>query len=245
MGQSWLSGKGCIVTLFGTDVGFALAAALSQRRARVALLTDTLVSLDSDVMRVPVAFESRSEIEGAFERACTEIGPVACVVHSAAPSVSRFANAVECCSYEEWEGATHAALRSTIYCFQAAHNYFKDRGGSIVAFGPVVSLVGASGLVPLATALEAERALAKSAARQWGPKGIRVNWLALANEHYSELRSAAIPSVPEAGVSGPPVGYVPELASDVANAVEVLASPAAAAITGATINLDGGNWMVP
>jgi NAD(P)-dependent dehydrogenase (short-subunit alcohol dehydrogenase family) len=117
---------------------------------------------------------------------------------------------------------------------------------TILMFGPVLSLVGAPGLVPLSTVLEGQRALVKSAARQWGRKGIRVNWVAIGSEgNYPALASAAIPQVIELGPPPPPLGRVPNLASDAAALIGLLGSDAASVITGATLNIDGGNWMVP
>jgi NAD(P)-dependent dehydrogenase (short-subunit alcohol dehydrogenase family) len=149
-------------------------------------------------------------------------------------------------SYAQWSEASHDALKCTIYCLQAAHDHFEGRLGSIVVFGPALSLVGAGGLVPLSMALEAQRSLMKSAARQWGRKGIRLNWVAVGAEgNYSELASAAVPRVPEFDSQPPPLGRVPDFVSDVAALIGLLGCDAARAVTGATLNIDGGNWMVP
>jgi 3-oxoacyl-[acyl-carrier protein] reductase len=82
---------------------------------------------------------------------------------------------------------------------------------------PSVSLLGAVGLVPLTTALEGVRALAKSAARQWADHGITVNCI---------------------------VGDL-ELRDEIAGVVDFLAGEAGGAITGQTIVVDGGSVMLP
>ena len=51
------------------------------------------------------------------------------------------------------------------------------RAGRRCSSGPSVALVGAAGLVPLITLAEAQRTLVKSAARQWGRHGMRLNWV--------------------------------------------------------------------
>jgi hypothetical protein len=85
----------------------------------------------------------------------------------------------------------------------------------------------------------------KSAARQWGQKALRLNWLALADANYPQLAGATIPEVPELGPPPPALGRGPEVGDAVAALVAFFGGPAASALTGATLNADGGNWMVP
>jgi NAD(P)-dependent dehydrogenase (short-subunit alcohol dehydrogenase family) len=234
-----------LVAVSGTTLGEALAGGLSLQGARVVLLTDMSMEIDSAVMRIQTSFGSRESVTSAFATAQDRLGPMQTVIHSATPSISLSSTLIDGLSYEQWREATHAALKSTLYLLQAAHDHFDGRGGSIIVFGPALALVGAPGLVPLSMALEAQRALVKSAARQWGSQGIRVNWVAVGESNYPALASAAIPQVPELGPPPPPLGYVPEMSSHVAAVIGWLGSSAARAVTGATLNIDGGNWMLP
>jgi NAD(P)-dependent dehydrogenase (short-subunit alcohol dehydrogenase family) len=171
------------------------------------------------------------------------LGPAQVVVHSWTPPISLTSAPIDSLSFEQWREAVHTSVKCTIYCLQTAHDHFEGRGGSIIVLGPVLSLVGVAGLVPLCTALEAQRTLVKSAARQWGRKGIRVNWVAIGEGNYPALASAAIPQV--LGPQPPALGRVPDIGDDAAALVSLLGNDAARAITGATLNMDGGNWMVP
>jgi 3-oxoacyl-[acyl-carrier protein] reductase len=105
------------------------------------------------------------------------------------------------------------ALRRT----QEAFSSFDGGGGRIIFVMPSVSLLGAVGLVPLTTALEGVRALAKSAARQWAQHGITVNCV---------------------------VGDI-EMRDEIAGVVDFLSGDAGGAITGQTIVVDGGSVMLP
>ena len=95
--------------------------------------------------------------------------------------------------------------------------------------------------MPYATAVEGIRALAKSAARQWGEAGVRVNCVAPPVEVVA----------PELGVTGPAMvgelslGRGPGVRADVAPVVALLTSDAAHFVTGATVVVDGGVLMVP
>ncbi|WP_022981580.1 SDR family oxidoreductase [Ideonella sp. B508-1] len=134
----------------------------------------------------------------------------------------------------------------SLFCLQAAHAALRERGGSVVLIGPSESLVGASGQVPLMTLAEGQRSLVKSAARQWGCLGIRLNWVGVAGSHYAPaLAQAAFPLSPELGDPPPALGVAPEPDGAVADAVAWLAGDAARGVTGASLNLDGGDWMVP
>jgi len=234
------------VVVSGTDAGAALANGLARQRARVALLTDRAVETESEVTRIETSFASRENVAAAFSAARQQLGCAQVVVHSSTPQIAFTSTPIEGLSYRHWGEVVHVAVKDTIYCLQAAYEHFDGRGGSIVVFGPSVALVGAPGLAPFCMALEAQRSLAKSAARQWGRVGIRVNWVAIGAEgNYPELSSAAIPPVPELGPPPPPLGRVPDIGDDVADLIGFLSNDVARAVTGTTVNVDGGSWMVP
>jgi NAD(P)-dependent dehydrogenase (short-subunit alcohol dehydrogenase family) len=235
-----------LVVACGTDTGGMLAQGLARRGARVALLTDVSAEAAStSIIRIDTAFTSRQSVADAFLTARRRIGQAQTVVHSGIPATSLISSHIGTLSGEAWNAATHSALKGTIYSLQAAHDHFDGGYGSIVVFGPSVAFVGAAGLVPLCMALEAQRSLTKVAARQWGSKGIRVNWVAIdAERNYSALASAAIPKTPEPGAP-PALGRVPDISCDLAAVIGLLANDVTPMLTGATINIDGGNWMLP
>ena len=97
-------------------------------------------------------------------------------------------------------GAARLPLYEALWCSQAAFATFTNparelaaRGGHLVFVTPTIGITGVDGLVPYATAVEGIRALAKSAARQWGEAGVRVNCVAPPVEVVA----------PELGVTGP------------------------------------------
>lgn len=190
-------------------------------------------------------YRSRDAVEQAFANAARQIGPADLVVHAAAaPSTLRPAALAE-----HDPAALYArsdeGLRATLYTLQAAHTQMAGRGGAVAVLGPALSLVGAAGLVPLATTSESQRSLVKSAARQWAPAGLRLNWIGIDNAGYAAELEGQGPAVPELGPPPRPLGQAPELAGEVAPVLAFLASAAGRAITGTTLNLDGGEWMTP
>ena len=239
------------VLTHGLDIGSPLAAGLATRGARVAWLGDGAeppsVDLDAAVARVEADFSSRAALEGSFAQAQQQVGPPMQVVVSAIPRLAL--NAQDICTLSEahWRAACGAAMKSLLSALQAAYTAFTQtaaRGGSVVVVGPSLSLAGAGRLVALSTAIEGQRGLVKSTARQWGQRGITVNWIAAAPRALSPLfDELPLPVKPDAVMVA--LGRPLDLASEIAPVMEFLGSAAGRVMTGATLVLDGGEWMVP
>ncbi len=118
------------------------------------------------------------------------------------------------------------------------------RGGSIVVVGPSLSLAGAPQLVALSTAVEGQRGLVKSTARQWGRRGLTVNWIAAAPRGLSPVfEKLPLPVKPDAVMVA--LGRPLDTQREIVPVIEFLGSAAGRVMTGATLMLDGGEWMVP
>jgi len=139
-----------------------------------------------------------------------------------------------------WEGGAEAPVRAALWTAQAAFPHLRQRDGRLILVCPTVAMEGAAGLVPFASAAEAQRQLAKSAARRWGAEGITVNVV-------SPTVSALAPAL--AGTDADRVAHSIPDAGDplagVAAAVVWLAGREASSITGATIGADRGALMAP
>jgi NAD(P)-dependent dehydrogenase (short-subunit alcohol dehydrogenase family) len=242
------------VAASGVDVGGPLSAGLAARGSRVALLDDAGSVADAggdarrqSVARVPTTFGSRAEVSRAFGAARDKLGPPGLVVLSIIPRGLTTPRQIDQFPVADWADVVHGAMKALLYGLQAAHAQMSNSGGgTIVCLGPSFGLVGAANLVALSTLLEAQRALIKSAARQWGQRGIRAHWIALGvGENYLELRGAALPEGPELGPPPTPLGRVPSLTEDVAAIAEFLAGAGGRGLTGISLVADGGDWMVP
>ena len=230
-----LTGRTAFVAVSGLGVGPALVAGLEAQGARVALIGDEAAG----------QFASRAAVEAAFAAAAARVGAPDLVVVAAAPSRALQPAALAGMTLEQFNDTADAGLRAALFTFQAAHSHMKGRGGALVVVGPALSLVGAKQFVPLTTLTEGQRSLCKTAARQWGASGVRVNWVGIANDRYAPELAGKAPEVPELGPPPPALGRTPELVADVAPVLAFLGSDAGRSITGATINLDGGDWMTP
>ena len=113
------------------------------------------------------------------------------------------------------------------------------RGGAIVLITPTHSLAGAAGFAAYAAGNEAVRALARSAAKQWGPLGITVNCVAPALE---ALLGPDATGTGRLSLGDPPLEMTGDARHDVAPAVAFLASRASQTLTGGSLRADGGVW---
>jgi 3-oxoacyl-[acyl-carrier protein] reductase len=140
---------------------------------------------------------------------------------------------------EDW-GAVLAVNLTGAFNFSKAvsSSMLKQRSGSIVNIASVVGQMGNAGQANYAASKAGMIGLTKSLAREFGPRGVRVNAVApgfirtpmtdaLTEEVQSQMKQAI------------PLGRFGET-TDVANVVMFLVSDASAYVTGQVINCDGG-----
>ena len=134
-------------------------------------------------------------------------------------------------------------LKAVFFMTQAVlPQMIRQQGGAIVSISSLAARVGgiAAG-IDYSTSKAGVIGLTRSLARQYGPKGIRVNAVApgvidteMTRPWPEEVRQDFIARTPLRRLG---------TAEDVARAVVFLAGPESAFITGATIDVNGGLYM--
>jgi NAD(P)-dependent dehydrogenase (short-subunit alcohol dehydrogenase family) len=178
----------------------------------------------------------RAAVQAAFAAAAA-VESVTAVVHAHVPLAAAQPRPLAEIGDHEWDALVDAPVRALLVTLQAARRHLAA-GGRIVVVVPAVALFGRDGLVPLCTVGEAQRVLAKSAARSWGREGLTVNVVAA---NPAELEGAADGSI--LGRALPPA--TAGRGEDVVATVALLLSPLAARLSGATLCADGGDLMAP
>jgi NAD(P)-dependent dehydrogenase (short-subunit alcohol dehydrogenase family) len=249
--------EGSVVVMTGADtaVGRGLALAVAGAGARVALLgrVDGLVPVLADLeargaraVAVGTTFSAREEIEEAFGTAADELGGrVTGVVHAWVPARAFERGPFEAVDDAQWHDVWEGTMRAALFVLQAGYTQMTGAadgrgGGRFVFVTPTIAMSGAELLVPYTAAVEGQRLLAKSAARQWGPVGITVNCVAPA----PELVPVGVASM-AVSLAPPALGGPGDPEADLGSVAVYLLSDASAFVTGVTICADGGVWMAP
>ncbi|HHX8519189.1 TPA: 3-oxoacyl-ACP reductase FabG [Vibrio diabolicus] len=144
---------------------------------------------------------------------------------------------------DEWNDIIDTNL-TPIYRMSKAvlRGMMKKRAGRIINVGSVVGTMGNAGQTNYAAAKAGVIGFTKSMAREVASRGVTVNTVApgfietdMTKALNDEQRAATLSNVP-AGRLGDP--------REIASAVVFLASPEAAYITGETLHVNGGMYMV-
>ncbi|CAM8642370.1 FabG Dehydrogenases with different specificities (related to short-chain alcohol dehydrogenases) [Acidimicrobiia bacterium] len=144
-----------------------------------------------------------------------------------------------------WDAAGERSLRAALITFQEVHRNIAD-GGRVVLVLPTVGAVGVADLVPLCSAVEGVRVMAKAVARRWGARSITVNTIEVELSAFilgdEPVGDRVLPAVATLGASALPAGSATQ---DVVGLIDMLSTDAGGALTGALLVADRGTVMQP
>lgn len=164
------------------------------------------------------------------------------VIISVGPAGAGHARPLAQWSHDEWMAAADDPQFDMLTALTTVRAALEGRPAAIILIGPSIAQTGAAGHVALATASEGQRGLMKSVARQWGPQ-ISLGWISVWPPLlYPGIVEADLPEQCELGPFTPPLGQRPGW-QEVARAVRG-AVLSCGAVTGQTIMVDGGEWML-
>jgi NAD(P)-dependent dehydrogenase (short-subunit alcohol dehydrogenase family) len=252
-----LEGRRALVTGAGTGIGRAIAEALADAGARVAVTDLDAAAAQAVAAHLDDAIGFRLDVTDALEttqvidRAAEQLGGLEIVCANAGVSTMR---AVVDLSEEEWEHNMAVNAKGVFLTNQAAVRHFLANGvaGAIVNTASLAGKQGAPLLAHYAASKFAVVGFTQSLAREVAAHGIRVNcvcpgFVRTSMQDREVLWEAQLRDMTPKAVREEYIGLTPlrrlEEPDDVADAVVFLVSDAARFITGEALNVTGGVRM--
>ncbi|MGK2963488.1 MAG: 3-oxoacyl-[acyl-carrier-protein] reductase [Gemmatimonadaceae bacterium] len=241
-----LTGKTAIVTGSTRGIGRAVAQALSDSGARVAVVgrdRDRAAAVAREIGNGAAGYSCEMSDTAQVTALVTEIekdfGGVDILVNNAGLTRD---NLVMRLKDEDWDAVLDANLRGAFAAIRAvSRGMMKKRAGRIINMASVVGLTGNKGQANYAASKAGLIALTKSVAKELGSRNILVNAIA-PGFIATEMTDAMTPEA-RAGLTG----LIPlerlGTADDIAAMVVFLASDRASYITGQVLVVDGGMVM--
>ena len=242
-----LEGKIALVTGASRGIGRAIAELLVERGATVigTATSETGAAAISDYLGdkgrgLALNVTDVESIEATLKAINDEFGAIDILVNNA--GITRD-NLLMRMKDDEWNDIIDTNL-TPIYRMSKAvlRGMMKKRAGRIINVGSVVGTMGNAGQANYAAAKAGVIGFTKSMAREVASRGVTVNTVSpgfietdMTKALNDDQRATTLANVP-AGRLGDP--------REIASAVVFLASPEAAYITGETLHVNGGMYMV-
>ena len=249
-----LTGKTAFVTGASRGIGQAIAVALAQAGADVALVARTVQGLADtadDVMAagrravvIPADVTDQASVASAAQVAIDQLGYVDIVVNNAGGS--NFMVSFRDLRLSGWDKLMRLNLTSAVYVCHAFAGHLLDRGtGSVINVASVAGVSSSPLLTPYGAAKAGLISLTRSLAVEWAAGGVRVN--ALCPGWTATDLNRNLWEDPQAGPTT--VATVPmqrwAAAREMAGPAVFLASDASSYMTGQTLVIDGGQTISP
>ncbi len=248
--KDMLKGKVALVTGASRGIGKAIALALAENGAAVAVNYSSSEASALEVAEIirknggrAEIFKARvnveSEVEEMFTAVEKSLGPVDILVNNAGITKD---NLLMRMKTEEWDSVIDVNLKGAFLCTRrAVKGMMKNRYGKIINISSVVGFAGNAGQFNYSATKAGIIGMTKSAALEFASRGIRVNAVApgfietdMTASLSDDVKAAYMEKIPLKSLGKP---------EDIANAVVYLASPLSDYMTGQTLHLNGGMYL--
>ncbi len=244
-----LAGKTALVTGGSRGLGRAMAQALGEAGAKVAVTArtqraadaaaDELSAIEVTALGVELEVTDAADVERAVQRVVEELGPIDILVNNAGISVAHTALDA---SADDWSSIMATNVDGVWHCSRAVGRRMveRDTGGTIVNIGSMsAQIVNQPRWQPAYLASKgAVHQLTKGLAAEWAPYGIRVNAIApgymetdQSPVYEPEFRPWCVDPAPMKRAGKP---------EELGPLAVFLASDASSFMTGSIVVIDGG-----
>jgi len=235
-------GLAALITGGSSGIGAATAELLRDRGARVAIFAHDTSGAPSGVLALSGDVTDSSGVDRALSEAAAPLGRLDILINNAGIGAT---GTIADNSEEEWHRVLDVNVVGIARVSRAALPYLRRSAHAVIInVSSAVSFVGVRSRALYSASKGAVTALTLAMAADHVEEGIRVNAVApgtTATPWVDRLLQQA--EAPEAAAeklrARQPIGRL-VTAAEVAHAIASLATPAAAAITGAVLRVDGG-----
>jgi NAD(P)-dependent dehydrogenase (short-subunit alcohol dehydrogenase family) len=233
------------ITGGGSGIGAALTEGFAAQGARVAFVgrtdrtafaAEVAARTGARVFYLPCDVTDVAALEAAMDRAVAAHGPLRVLVSNAADDARMPSLEV---TEAFWDASQAVNLRAYFFAARKAASLMAA-GGTIVNFSSISWMMADSGYAPYITANAGIAGLTRTLAREWGPRGIRVNAIApgwVLTDKQREMWVTPEGLAAHIARQCLKVEIAPE---DVVAPTLFLASDASRVVTGQVLVVDGG-----
>jgi 3-oxoacyl-[acyl-carrier protein] reductase len=246
-----LHGRVALVTGAGRNIGRAIALALADAGAKIAVnvrasrdeaqaVVDEIAARGGEAMMAAADVSARAEVDAMIAAIAERFGRLDIVVNNAA---IRHESAFADLSFADWRAAQAVCVDGAFHCTQAALPLLRESGaGAVINIGGMTAYTGATRRAHVVTAKAALGGLTRALAHELAEFGITVNCVSpglvdtvrgstsasAAPAHHAHVQTAL-------GRRGKP--------GEIASAVVWFAGPGARYATGQTLHVNGGAYL--
>jgi NAD(P)-dependent dehydrogenase (short-subunit alcohol dehydrogenase family) len=248
-----LAGETALITGGGTGIGEAVALAMADHGADVAVASRSMEHLEPtadaieergvDACATTVDVREPDEVEAMAADVEAELGTPTVLVNNAG---ANFLQPAEQLTPNGWRSVVGTILDGTAYCtLEVGQRMLEGDGGSILAMGATNSVRGAPYHAHSGAGKAGVHNLMQTVAAEWADRGVRANTLApgvIATEGVMEVMGDAVAEqVVAEDLAADRLGTP----ADCVTLALFLASDAAAYVTGGYFVVDGGQLLAP